>query len=144
VPFSQFAADVASDSLPRYNFISPNERNNGHDCPGTVTTCSVEEKLAAADSWLKTNIAPFLASSQFTRGGLVVIVFDSADSSDREHGGGHVAAIFVHPRIKAGYRADRFAQHPTTLRIAIEGIGLTNFPGASATAPRFADMFTAN
>ncbi|HUR37754.1 MAG TPA: alkaline phosphatase family protein [Terriglobales bacterium] len=144
VPFSQFASDLAADSLPRYAYISPNERNNGHDCPSAIPACSTNDKLAAADMWLQINIAPLLTSAHYTRGGLVVIVFDSADSSDRQHGGGHVAAIFIHPRIKAGYQASQFAQHPSTLRLAVEGLGLTTLPGASATAPRLSDMFSVN
>jgi phosphatidylinositol-3-phosphatase len=144
VPFSHFASDLASDSLPRYAYISPNERNNGHDCPVGVPACSTNDKLVAVDLWLQSNVAPLLTSGHFTRGGLVVILFDSADSGDREHGGGHVAAIFLHPRIKTGYRSNQFAQHPTTLRMSIEGLGLTTFPGASANASRLTDMFPTN
>src|SRR5262245_32446383 len=55
VPFSQFAGDVANLQVPNYSYIIPNQLNNAHDCP-SGTTCSDNDKLTAADNWLRTNI----------------------------------------------------------------------------------------
>jgi phospholipase C len=52
VPFSQFASDLANNSLPQFSFIAPNINSDAHT-----------GSLAAADSWLQSNIAPLLASS---------------------------------------------------------------------------------
>src|SRR3954447_12414171 len=65
VPFSQFTTDLANDSLPQFSFITPNVNNDAHD-----------GSLAAADSWLKANIVPLLASSAFKSSGLLIITFD--------------------------------------------------------------------
>src|SRR4051812_23935101 len=50
VPFTQFATDLSNNNLPNYTFIKPNGANDGHN-----------GGLSAADTWLKTNIAPLLA-----------------------------------------------------------------------------------
>jgi acid phosphatase len=62
VPFTQFASDLASNQLPNYSFIIPNQQNNAHDCPADIPNCTNADKLAAADKWLKTNIDPLISS----------------------------------------------------------------------------------
>jgi phosphatidylinositol-3-phosphatase len=64
VPFSQFSTDLSGGSFPDFSFIVPNALDDAHD--GTV---------AAADQWLKTNMAPLLASSEFQNRGLLIVVF---------------------------------------------------------------------
>jgi phospholipase C len=61
VPFSQFAADLANNTLPKYNFIVPNTCNDAHD---GGTACG----LPTADAWLQKNIASLLASPLFQPG----------------------------------------------------------------------------
>jgi len=69
VPFTQFAEDLTNSNLPAYSFIVPNMLHDGHD------------SLSMADSWLKTKIAPLLASSGFQKDGLLIIVFDESTGS---------------------------------------------------------------
>jgi hypothetical protein len=45
-----------------------------------------------ADAWLQHNLAPLISSSTFQKDGLLVIVFDEAETSDSTDGGGYVAA----------------------------------------------------
>ncbi len=130
VPFSQFASDLAANNLPKYPFIVPNLLNDAHD--GT---------LAAADSWLQTNIAPLIANSVFQQDGLLVIVFDESDFSDTQHGGGQVPLVIVSPQAKPAFRSTTFYQHESTLRLMAQGIGLTSLPGAAATAADMGEFF---
>jgi phospholipase C len=81
VPFSQLAADLNTANLPDYSFIVPNLCNDAHDCP-----------LSTADTWLKTNIDTLIHSPQFQIGGLLIIVFDEANTLAFTSRGGHVAA----------------------------------------------------
>jgi acid phosphatase len=129
VPFSQFAADLAANHLPQYGFIVPNLLDDAHD--GT---------LQAADSWLQTNIGPLLSSSAF-QNSLLVIVFDESDDTDTAHGGGQVACVIVSPLAKKGYQSSTLYQHPSVLRLMLEGLGVTSLPGASATAPDMGEFF---
>ena len=140
VPFSRFAGDLANDQLPDFSYIVPNQLNNGHDCP-SGSTCTDADKLAATDSWLNTNIAPLLSSALFQQDGLLVVLWDESVDTDTVNGGGHIAALVISPRAKPGFRSTAFYQHQSALRTIAEAIGLTAFPGASATAPAMAEFF---
>lgn len=130
VPFTKFSTDLANGTLPRYSFITPNLQDDAHD--GT---------LAQADTWLQNNIAPLLASPMFQPGGnaVLIVVFDEGD--DNTNGGGQVAWVAIGPHIKAGYESTTFYQHESTLRLTLEGLGVTTFPGAAATAPDMTEFF---
>ena len=140
VPFSQLAKDIANNALPDYGFIAPNLNDDGHDCPSGMTTCTDLQQLVAADQWLSTNIAPLLGSSAFSNS-LLIIVFDEAEDTDTAHGGGHVPAILVSPKVHSKYQSTTLYQHEGTLRLVMEGLGLTDLPGAAATAPDMTEFF---
>lgn len=130
VPFTQFATDLAGGTLPNYAFVAPNLCNDAHDC-----------SLPTADTWLKTNIAPLLADPAFQSDGLLIITFDESDN-DNTHGGGLVFWLALGPKVKPGYRSATLYQEQNTLRLMAEGLGLTDFPGAAATASNMAEFFT--
>lgn len=130
VPFTQFATDLRSGSFPDYSFITPNLCNDAHDCP-----------LATADAWLKTNIAPLIKSTAFQDGGLLIIVFDES-ADDDTHGGGRVAWVAVSPEFsKAGYKSTTLYQHQNTLRLMMQGLGLSTYPGKAKSAANMAEFF---
>jgi len=129
VPFTQFATDLAAGNLPAYSFVAPNLCNDAHDCP-----------LATADQWLQTNIDPLVNNTAFQRDGLLVIVFDEANS-DATNGGGHVACVIVSPKAKRGYQGTGVYQHQSLLRLTGEALGLTTLPNAAATAPDMGEFF---
>jgi hypothetical protein len=131
VPFTQFATDLNTASLPNYSFIVPNLCNDAHDC-----------SLSFADAWLKTNIDPLTHSPQFQVDGLLIIVFDEADTLDITSGGGHIAAVIVSPLAKRGYKSIAFYQHQSVLRLALEGLGVTQLPAEAATAPAMWEFFS--
>jgi acid phosphatase len=131
VPFSQFAVDLPTANLPGYSFIVPNLCNDAHNC-----------SLTTADNWLKTNLDPVIQSPLFQKDGLLLIVFDEADTLDFTAGGGHVAAVIVSPLAKRGYKSIAFYQHQSVLRLTLEGLGVTKLPGDAATAPVMWEFFT--
>jgi len=96
--------------------------------------------LAAADQWLSLNISPLLASPAF-KNSLLIVTFDEAEDSDTENGGGHVPTVIVSPSAKAGYQSTTLYQHQSTLRLMMEGLGVTDLPGAAATAPDMTEFF---
>ena len=130
VPFTQFAKDRTSNTLPQYSFITPNLCNDAHDCA-----------LATADKWLKTNINPLIQSASFRSGDLLIIVFDES-GSDNTHGGGRVAWVAVSPKFsKTAYKSTTLYQHQNTLRLMLQGLGLTSYPGKAQTASNMAEFF---
>ena len=132
VPFTQLATDIANHTLPNFGFIVPNLNDDAHN--GT---------LAQADAWLQANIPQLLNSPDFNTpgGGLLIITFDEAETSDNSFGGGQVVWVAVGPDVRQGYPPTksesmiRLYQHPSTLRFMMQLLGLSSFPGAAATAP---------
>jgi phosphatidylinositol-3-phosphatase len=132
VPFTQFSKDLNSNALPNFSFIVPNLSDDAHD--GT---------LMQADTWLKTNIAPLLASSMFKIGGdgILIIVFDESVTSDTAHGGGHVAAVVIGPKVRAGSKPTTLYQHQNALKTLMQALGVKTFPGAASSAQPMTGVF---
>src|SRR5213596_1638269 len=130
VPFTQFATDLAGGTLPHFSNIVPNLCNDAHDC-----------SLSTADTWLKTNIDPLIKSAMFQQDGLLIIVFDES-GGDNINGGGRVVWVAVSPKSKRGYQSTTLYQHQSTLRLILEGLGVSALPGAAATAPDMSEFFT--
>jgi acid phosphatase len=130
VPFTQFATDLANNTLPKYSFITPNGCDDAHDCG-----------LDVADSWLQTNIDPLIKSAEFQKDGLLIIAVDES-GSDNTNGGGRVAAIIISPFAKLGFKSTTLYQHESVLRLMLEGLGIKVLPGAAATAPKMWEFFT--
>lgn len=130
VPFTHFATDLANHTLPQFSFIVPNLLDDAHN--GSLST---------ADAWLKTHIAPLIASSTFQNNGLLVIVFDESVDSDTSYGGGHIAMVVVGPKVKHGYRSTVHYQHQNLLKTAIEALGGGSFPGKASSATVMSDFF---
>lgn len=134
-PFTQFAADLASGTLPEFSFIVPNIDDDAHS--GTPLQ---------ADTWLQTNvIAPLSNSSAFASGGdgILIVDFDEAAETDTTNGGGHVAGVLWGPNVRAGYTqtSTTLYQHPSVLRTVMDALRLANPPGAAADAPSMAEFF---
>jgi phosphatidylinositol-3-phosphatase len=125
VSFNQFKNDLSNHQLPDFSFVVPNKCHDAHDC-----------SLGTADSWLKSNIGPLLATKPFQSGGdgILIVVFDESTDSDGTHGGGHVALVVVGPKVKRGYRLTTFFQHQSALKTALKALGISSYPGASASA----------
>lgn len=130
VPFSKFASDLTNRTLPNFSFIVPNLIHDAHD-----------GSLSAADSWLKTNMAPLIASATFQKAGILIIAFDESFDADKQHGGGHVATVVISPRVKTGYKSTYFYQHQNTLKTMLKALGLNSFPGATNSATAMKDFF---
>jgi hypothetical protein len=134
-PFSQFAADVASDSLPQFSFIIPNILDDAHN--GTQQQ---------ADSWLQANIvAPLSGLAAFSSGGdgVLIVDFDEGAGNDDSHGGGHVSPVFWGPLAAPGYtqKSSVVYQHESMLLTVMEALGLPDPPGNAASAPAMAEFF---
>lgn len=138
VPWNQFAQDLGA--LPRFVYLLPDQQNNGHDCPAGMQTCTLNDKLAAVDDFLRDTLDPLLAAPAFERG-LVVVNWDESDGADVEHGGGRIAVLLLSPRVRPGHRSTTFYQHQSGLRLMLEAMGIASFPGASANAPGTAEFF---
>lgn len=150
VCFSQFAKDLANKALPNLSWIVPNGCDDAHDC-----------SIGTFDTWLKTEIAPLVASSYFQPGGdgLLIIVFDenndtgNPDCETLTEGlgcGGQVELVVVSPFSKKGHQStggdsrnynDSYDEGDI-LRTMAQGLGLaTSNLGWAAGAVPMSDFF---
>lgn len=140
VPFSQFSADLAAGSLANFVYILPDSQDDGHDCPGGAPSCTDDQELAAADSWLKANIDPLINSPKFGNS-VLIVTFDEAQSTDFTNGGGQVATVLVGPHVKSAFRSGVMYQHQSLLRTVLQLLKVNDMPGASAVANSMSDFF---
>ena len=140
VSTTRLSTDLSSNALPSFAFVVPNILHDAHNCP-YGGTCSDNQKLAAADSWLKYHIAPIISDPSFKASGVLVIVFDESTTSDTAHGGGHVTAVVVSSQSKAGYKSTLFHQHQSVLKLVCSALSLSSCPGTASSASAPAEFF---
>jgi acid phosphatase len=141
VPLSQLADDLRSGSLPNYAFVVPNNIHNLHSCPVHGESCTEQEQMRLADTWLRETVGPLLESKSFQQSGLLLIIFDEAEESDKAHGGGRIPVIVAGSRVKPSYRSKTFYQHQSALQLTCAALRLESCPGAAATAPSMEEFF---
>ena len=131
VDFEQFGIDVANGNLPRFAIIAPDGCWDLHD------GCS---SLAAADSFLSSNLTPMLNLPDFKTGGsgLLIVTFDNGDGD----GSGKVYTAFIGPNVKPGYVSNLLYKHENTLRTMLDALGIETYPGWSASAIDMSDFFS--
>lgn len=128
VPFTQFAKDLSAKALPDYSIIVPNLNHDAHS--GT---------MAAADSWLKQNLAGLLSSSYFSSGGngVLFVTFDNANGDAQ----GQVFTTVIGPSVSRKVKNGTHFRHENTLRTMIQLLGLSVYPGASSSVSSMMSAF---
>src|SRR6185369_2076451 len=147
VSTDHLASDTLNDLLPNFGFITPDKYHDMHDCPNGLSAC---EQLA--DGFLKSYIAPILATPAFQPGGdgILIIWSDEADltgdnrcSATVSSGcGGRGAVAKEGPKVKVGYKSTATYHHENLLKTMLMAMGTTsNFPGLSSKASPMSDFF---
>lgn len=128
VPFTQFATDLASDTLPDFALIVPNLQHDAHN--GTPQM---------ADQWLKQNIGPLVSSKHFQPGGTSVmfITFDNGNGDAQ----GQVLTVVAGEKVIPGIKVSAHFRHENTLRTIMDQLGITNYPGESADVEPMSQFF---
>ena len=141
VPLSQFATDVASNSLPSFALVVPNNLHNSHDCPdgSPASNCPLADRLAAIDSFLNTNVAPVIGNSPVMSNTILAITFDEA-ATDSTNGGGRIPLILLGNGVKTNFQSTSTYQIPSLLRFTLDRLGGTTCPGESANAANMSEF----
>ncbi len=119
VPLTQLDADIASNSLPDFIFITPNVCHSAHDCG-----------LDQADAWLKPIMDKLVvAFDAANESYLIVLTWDEGQGNHSccglpEEAGGRVATILVSPQVKSGFQDDTPYSHYSILKTIAEAWGL--------------------
>ncbi|HEY2804276.1 MAG TPA: alkaline phosphatase family protein [Gemmatimonadales bacterium] len=126
VPLSQLQTDISLGALPNFGMIVPN------DCHNSQSGCGLD----TVDAFLRTTLTPLLNSAQFKQDGLLIILFDRANTSS-VNGGGRTAWVVVSSKAKAGYTSTSTYQHQSTLRLTLSALGVnaSSASGGGSTAP---------
>ncbi len=97
VPFAGsngFASDLNGNTAPSFMFVVPNLCDDMHDSCATVNN-----PIKQGDKWLSAHLATVLNSQWYANGGIVIITWDAALTSDHSHwntgSGGHIPTIVV-------------------------------------------------
>jgi phosphatidylinositol-3-phosphatase len=140
VPFTQLATDMQNGALPNYAMIVPNFANDGHDCPNEASYCTDTGKLANIDSWVQTHVGPLINSPGFNNS-VLIYTWDESTITDMANTGGHVATILIGSPVRRGYQSTTVYQHQSALRLSMELLGISDLPGAAASAPDMNEFF---
>ena len=128
-PFAKLATDLRTNTVARYNFITPNLCNDMHDCG-----------VQAGDTWLSQNLPIILNSPAYQNNGAVFITWDEgANGSD-----GPIGMIIVSPLAKVNYANSIYYTHSSTLRTMQQIFGVRPFLRDAANATDLSDLFLDN
>lgn len=81
VDFSQFATDLANNSVPDFSWISPDQCHDMHG-HGTADACSynnVQGLIAAGDAFLQSIVSAITSSRAWTGNSVIFITWDESD-----------------------------------------------------------------
>jgi acid phosphatase len=141
VPLTQLPTDLTNGTLPEYAMIVPNLANDGHDCPGEGSSCTDSDKLTTIDQWVQNNVGPLINNSVM-QDSVLIYTWDESNIDDLTNQGGHVATILIGSHVRSSFQSTTMFQHQSTLKLTMQLLGVTDFPGAAASAPDMTDFFT--
>jgi phosphatidylinositol-3-phosphatase len=134
VPFTQFAQDLATNSVPNFAWITPDLCHDTHDCP-----------VSSGDAWLQTWVPQILASPAWQQNGVLFITYDEGSTRMgccTNAVGGHIATVVVSPLGKPAYQSAIAYDHYSLLRTVEDAWGMPPLGGAGcACAPALGDFF---
>jgi phosphatidylinositol-3-phosphatase len=132
--FEELAKDLATNSVVRYNFITPNICDDMHD------SCSpLRNKVAQGDTWLAKYLPEILNSQAYRDGGAVFLTWDEAERAD-----GPIGMIVLSPLAKGnGYSNSIRYDHGALVRTLEEIFGVAPYLGNAANQPDLKDLFSA-
>ena len=130
-PYSELAGDLRSNTVARYNFITPNLCNDMHD-----SCAPVSNQILQGDTWLSQEIPKMMNSSAYTNSGAIFIVWDEGTGSAT------IPMIVLSPMARGnGYANNIPYTHSSMLRTIQEIFQVTPLLGDGANATDLSDLF---
>jgi len=132
-PYGELDYDLVSGHVARYNFITPNLCDDGHDA-----CAPLQNRMAQTDAWLSTEIPKILASSAYAHNGAIFITWDEGVGGD-----GPVGLIALSPLARGnGYASNIHYTHSSLLRSIQEVFGVGPILNDATNATNLSDLFT--
>jgi phospholipase C len=131
-PYTELSQDLTNNTVVRYNFIIPDDCNDGHDVCLPLTNSVLQ-----ADSWLAAEVPKILSSAAYTNDGALFITWDESYETDSR-----VGMIVLSPFARGdGYANTIYYTHSSMLRTLQEIFGVGPFLGDAANATNLSDLF---
>lgn len=129
-PYTQLAGDLLSNTVARYNFITPNLCDDGHD-----SCAPLFNPVLQADTWLSNELPKILNSAAYTNDGVVFITWDEGTT-------GPIGMIVLSPLARGGgYFNNIYYTHGSTLRTIQEILGVGPLLNDAAIEADLSDLF---
>ncbi len=144
VPYTQLAADIMANALPRYAFITPNLCHDMHgETFGTTCNTTFSDTIKTGNDWLQAEIPKIQASAAYKNNGVIFLVWDEGDETGfpPKASDGPVPFIVLGPKVKPGYVLSTKVTHSALLRTIESIFGVPYLRGAM-TAPDLSEVFT--
>jgi hypothetical protein len=136
-PYVELAADLANNTVARYNFIVPNLCNDMHNA--NDARCASSARITTGDLWLADEIPKIMQSPAYANNGAILITWDE---STLPPGPVPIGMVVLSPLAKGGgYASTNHYTHASTLRTMQEIFGVQPFLGAAAAAASLSDLF---
>jgi hypothetical protein len=130
-PYTELAGDLTGNNVARYNFITPNVCDDGHD-----SCAPLFNPVLQSDTWLSNELPKILSSAAYSNNGAVFITWD-------EGGNGPVGMIVLSPLARGGgYFNNTYYTHGSTLRTFQEIFGVGPLLNDAATETDLSDLFS--
>lgn len=132
-PLSALAADLQSQAVARYNFITPDVCHDMHGdnaCPQANTNAA---NIKAGDDWLKANLPPIITYA-LAHDGVVFLTWDEGDASNL------IPFIAIGKWVKKGYASKVKVDHSSLLKTEEEIFGVPALAKVQAAAD-LSDLF---
>jgi hypothetical protein len=130
-PYAELAADLASDAVPRFVFVTPNLCDTSHD-----SCAPLFDPIRQADDWLSHEVPKILASPAYQHGAYVFIAWDESETTS-----GPIGLIALSQNAKVGYANALPYTHSSTLRSLQEIFGVGPLLGDAVNATDLGDLF---
>jgi len=133
-PFTELAGDLVSNTVSRYNFISPNLCNDMHD-----SCAPLYDPVRQGDDWLAALVPQILDSQAYRDNGSLFVVWDEGDEIPE---GTTIGMILVSPLAKGGgYASTNRYTHSSLLRTWQEIFGVGPLLGDAINAENLSELF---
>lgn len=132
-PYSELAADLTNNAVARYNFITPNLCDDGHDSCGPQNN-----SVRQTDDWLAREVPKILSSAAYSNNGALFITWDEGEGGSD----GPIGMILLSPLARGGgYANNVHYTHSSFLRTMQAIFNVSPWLGDAANATDLSDLF---
>jgi len=134
-PYTELARDLQSNTVARYNFITPNLCDDMHGANG----CPSSDRIRGGDNWLAQEIPRIMNSQAYSNNGAIFLTWDESTLGPFNV---PIGMIVLSPLAKAhGYFNTNYYTHGSTLRTMQEIFGVRPFLYGANSVNSLADLF---